>query len=154
MNEELETTNEELQATNEELETMNDELHQRGLALNETNAFLEAVLTSLQAGVIVVDGNLEVRAWNQGARELWGLIPDEVVGRHLFNLDIGLPVEQLRTPIRRVIAGTADDEAVVVPATNRRGRTVECHVGITPLRNADGGVHGAILMMQAKPVAG
>jgi two-component system CheB/CheR fusion protein len=152
-NEELETTNEELQSTNEELETLNDELHQRGLALNSTNAFLDGVLTSLEAGVVVVDGELEVQAWNRGARELWGLAADEVVGRHLFNLDIGLPVEQLRTRIRRVVTGESDAEGALVPATTRRGRAVECQVSITPLRNSDGAPHGAILMMQAEPTA-
>ena len=73
-NEELETTNEELESTNEELETMNDELHQRGIELNTTNAFLEAILASLPAA-IVVDRELRVQAWNDGARELWGLTP-------------------------------------------------------------------------------
>jgi two-component system CheB/CheR fusion protein len=53
-NEELETMNEELQSTNEELETINDELRQRTLDLNEVNSFLESILVSLEAGVVVL----------------------------------------------------------------------------------------------------
>ena len=42
--------NEELQSTNEELETMNDELRHRTLELNEINAFLETILTTIGTG--------------------------------------------------------------------------------------------------------
>jgi two-component system CheB/CheR fusion protein len=147
-NEELETTNEELQSTNEELETMNDELHQRGIDLNTANAFLEAVLTSLDAGVVVVGRELEVTAWNEGARQLWGMSADEVLGRHLLNLDIGLPTEELRNPIRGVLSDGGDPASVVLPATNRRGRAVSVRVTLTPLRS-DGDAEGVIVMMQA-----
>src|SRR5262249_61882443 len=79
-NEELETMNEELQSTNEELETMNDELNDRSLDLNEMNSFLNAILGSIQAGVVVVDRDLVVNAWNEGANDLWGLAGAEVLG--------------------------------------------------------------------------
>jgi two-component system CheB/CheR fusion protein len=151
-NEELETTNEELQSTNEELETMNAELHQRGIELNSANAFLEAVLTSIRAGVVVVDGELRVLTWNSGARDLWGLTQDEVVGQHLLNLDIGLPVDRLRAPIRSVLADGDRQQDVVLHATNRRGRAVVCRVNVAPLGN-DGQNVGAILMMQAEDSA-
>jgi len=148
-NEELETTNEELQATNEELETMNDELHQRGLDLNAANLYLEAILTSLRAAVVVVDGELRVQAWNNGARELWGLTGDEVVGQHFLNLDIGLPVQDLRTPIRKTMAGELDGEPIHLDAINRRGRPVRVAIGLTRLGDGDTNV-GAILMMQSE----
>ena len=95
-NEELQTMNEELTSTNEELETINDELNQRTDELHQTNVFLESILRSLDAAVIVVDREMRVTAWNDGAHELWGLAADEVQGEHFLNLDIGLPVEELR----------------------------------------------------------
>src|SRR5262249_11061514 len=104
-NEELETTNEELQSTNEELETMNEELETtntelrlRSDELNTANAFLASILTGLEVAVVVIDPKLQVLAWNHRAEDLWGLRASEVQGRHLMNLDIGLPVEQLRQP--------------------------------------------------------
>jgi two-component system CheB/CheR fusion protein len=149
-NEELETTVEELQSTNEELETMNDELQERTTELNETNAFLDAVLGSLEAGVVVLNGDLEVEAWNRGARELWGLAADETVGRHFLNLDIGLPTEMLRNPIRSALAmKDGQPEHVRLEAVNRRGRQIDCLVSLTPLRRPDGTNHGVIVMMQA-----
>src|SRR4051794_35139997 len=95
-NEELETMNEELQSTNEELETINEELRQRSRELDEVNAFLETILTSLGVAVIVLDDDLSVRVWNAGSTDLWGVRADEAEGDHLFGLDLGLPVEQLK----------------------------------------------------------
>jgi two-component system CheB/CheR fusion protein len=147
-NEELETMNEELQSTNEELETINDELNLRTDELNQTNSFLESILASLEAGVVVLDAELRVTAWNEGARDLWGLNGEEVQGQHFMNLDIGLPVEKLRTPLRKLLAGAAVEQPILVEATNRRGRTITCRVGVSPLADGHDGLRGVILFME------
>jgi two-component system CheB/CheR fusion protein len=146
-NEELETMNEELQSTNEELETINDELHQRTDELNEVNAFLEAVLGGLTAAVLVLDSELRVQAWNDSARELWGLHSEEVIGQHVLNLDVGFPVDRLRAPLRAVMSGT-EPETELVEAVNRRGRPVQVQVRFAPLVNGDQSPHGSIVMME------
>jgi two-component system CheB/CheR fusion protein len=151
-NEELETMNEELQSTNEELETINDELQQRTDEVNALNAFLEAVLGGLSAGVVVVDTELRVQAWNGAARELWGLRADEVQGRHLLNLDIGLPVDQLRMPVRAALAGEQSD-GLALDAVNRRGQPVRVHLRFAPLSSDGAGVRGAIMMMEVGDAA-
>jgi two-component system CheB/CheR fusion protein len=104
-NEELETMNEELQSTNEELQTTNEQLRQRGDDLNGANSFLESILGGVRTGVIVVDRDLHVIAWNHRSEDLWGLRADEVKGQNLLNLEIGLPTEQLRPQIRSAITG-------------------------------------------------
>jgi two-component system, chemotaxis family, CheB/CheR fusion protein len=147
-NEELETMNEELQSTNDELQTINDELRVRTSELNDANAFLEAILTSLQAGVIVVDRQQHVVVWNRRAEDQWGLRKDEVIGQHLLNIDIGLPTDQLRPFIRTILSGTAQREQADVDAVNRRGRAVRIRVMITPLTGDANGVAGAILVME------
>jgi two-component system CheB/CheR fusion protein len=147
-NEELETMNEELQSTNEELATINDELHQRTDELNELDAFHDAVLGSIQAAVVVVDPELRVTAWNAAARELWGLAPDEVEGKHFLNLDIGLSVEQLAVPIRRVLSGDGTDH-LEIAAVNRRGRAVTCRIDFSALRATDHRARGVIMLMEA-----
>ena len=136
--------NEELQSTNGELETMNDELQQ-------VNSFLESILGSLRAGVVVVDKDLQVTGWNDAAFELWGLRPDEVLGKHLMNLDIGLPVERLCGPVRDLLSGNGQPE-ISVQAVNRRGRGVEVRIELVPLDGPDG-ARGAILMMHAQEEA-
>jgi two-component system CheB/CheR fusion protein len=150
-NEELETMNEELQSTNEELETINDELNQRTVDLNQTNFFLEAILTSLEDGVVVLDRELRVAAWNDGARELWGVTSEEAQGRHFMNLDVGLPLDELRGSLRAALAGEPASP-VVVEATDRLGRTISCRLRITSLNPAAGGPPaGVILFMEAEP---
>jgi two-component system CheB/CheR fusion protein len=148
-NEELETMNEELQSTNEELETMNDELNLRTDEVNEVNAFLDSILGSLGAGVAVLDGELQVRAWNRGAQNLWGLRSEEVLGRHFMNLDIGLPVERLGGELRGVLSQDAGPIDITVPAVDRRGRSIECAVRISPMRDWGDARRGAIVMMNA-----
>jgi two-component system CheB/CheR fusion protein len=163
-NEELETTNEELHSTNEELETMNEELHStndelettnselrlRTVDLDEVNGFLESILGSLGSGVIVLNKQLTVRVWNNVSEELWGLRSDEVAGEHFLNLDIGLPVDQLSQPIRAAMNGEGAVE-VRVPAINRRGRTIECDVRISPLDGAGHGPDGVIVLVDWSP---
>lgn len=128
---------------------MNEELVLRGRELNEVNTFLDAVLSSLDAAVVVVDPELEVQAWNVGARDLWGLTADEAVGKHFLNLDIGLPLDEIRKPIRTALASEEDGMAPLrLQAVNRRGRKLECIVTLTPLADGDGDPHGVIVMMQ------
>jgi two-component system, chemotaxis family, CheB/CheR fusion protein len=148
-NEELETMNEELQSSNEELETMNEELRHRSLELNDMNAFLEAILTTIGLAVAVLDRRQQVQIWNGHSRELWGVTAEEAEGQHLLSLDIGLPSEQLKPIIRASLAGRAEREGIVVPATNRRGRQFQCRVTCLPLGNgSDGAVNGVIVLME------
>src|SRR5262249_29303897 len=145
-NEELETMNEELQSTNEELETINGELRQRTAELDNSNTFLGSILSSLLAGVVVLDRKLEVVIWNYKSEDLWGLRTDEVQGKPLLDLDIGLPVRRLEEPIREVLNGTKLRE-VILEARNRRGKDIQCHVACTPLHDSKKQGQGVVLLM-------
>jgi two-component system CheB/CheR fusion protein len=144
-NEELETMNEELQSTNEELQTINNELSERTTELNRTNIFIVSILKSLQTGIVVIDSSFNISIWNYMVEDLWGLRTDEVIGQSLFSLDIGLPVEQLRSPIRDSLSGKKQFQEMILDATNRRGRQIKCYLAITPLFGIE--IQGAVLMM-------
>ena len=150
-NEELETMNEELQSTNEELETMNDELRERTDETLQANSFLGSVLSGIQQGVVVVDRTLRVLAWSSRTTDLWGLRDDEVEGENLLNLDIGIPVQRLRDPIRRVLAGEGAAE-IELEGHDRRGKPVRVRVEVAPLESLPGadGTYGAILLVSAE----
>ncbi len=150
-NEELETMNEELQSTNEELETINNELRERSAEVTELNQFLGAILGSLQSAVVVLGTEMEIRAWNRQAEDLWGLRSDEVLDQHFLNLDIGFPVEMLRGPIRSLLAGRTERDQLTSRAVNRRGRPIECTVNLTQLVGTDA-ARGVILVMDAAPL--
>jgi two-component system CheB/CheR fusion protein len=160
--EELETTNEELQSTNEELETMNEELQSMNDELHvssesqreqqehyyQLNRFLASVLASLNAGVVAVDDELRVLAWNAKAEDLWGIRADEARGQHLVALDIGLPLEPLRPGLKRQLTDQVAPEVLRLDAVNRRGRSITVQVTLSKLAHPeDDGTTGALLTM-------
>jgi two-component system CheB/CheR fusion protein len=140
--------NEELQSTNDELQAINDELQDRTGQVDEANAFLEAILSGLRAGVVVLAPDLSVRVWNREAHDLWGLRPEETIGQHFLTLDIGLPLEKLAPMIRRALGGEPGPQELALPAVNRRGHRIEVRVLGSPLAGYDGRPGGVILMME------
>jgi two-component system CheB/CheR fusion protein len=153
-NEELETMNEELQSTNDELQSINEMLRERSLELDEVNDFLQSILTSIRSGIAVVDTEMRVLAWNQGVEELWGLRHEEAVGKHLLNLDIGLPMAQLQPAVRSSLQDEEFATTLHVDAVNRRGRQIVLDVRCGSLRSPSGVVQGCILIMDlGEPVA-
>jgi two-component system CheB/CheR fusion protein len=146
--EEVETTNEELQATNEELQAINERFRESGIELNRLNAFLTSILGSVRVGIVVVDHDLKVLLWNSWAENLWGLRAREAQGQSLLELDIGLPIEQLRAPAQASLAGETDHREILVDAANRRGKAIRCHITFTPCLDAGGGPHGLVLLME------
>jgi two-component system CheB/CheR fusion protein len=152
-NEELETMNEELQSMNDELQSSNDELRQRTGEVDELNHFTEAIFTSLLTGVAVVNRDLLVQVWNSRAEDLWGVRRDETVGEHLLNLDIGLPVDQLKPAVRGLLAGSDEDHVQLeLDAVNRRGKPVRIGVTVSRLVTA-GTVAGVIILMDERSPA-
>ena len=132
---------------------MNDELRHRTLELNEMNSFLETILTTIGLAVAVLDSRQYVQIWNGQARELWGVSADEAADQHLFALEIGLPMNQLKQPLRACLSGASQREELLVDAINRRGKPFHCRVVCLPLGggDGDGAVSGVIILME--PVA-
>ncbi|KAB8335042.1 PAS domain-containing protein [Scytonema tolypothrichoides VB-61278] len=149
-NEELETMNEELQSTNEELQTINEELRQRSDELNRVNGFLESILTSLRVGVVVLSPDLHILIWNRKAEDLWGLRFDEVFSKHFMTLDIGLPLEPLRQPMRTILIGDSEHYEVLLDARNRRGKAIQCQVICNPLLGSGSDIQGVIVLMEER----
>jgi two-component system CheB/CheR fusion protein len=148
-NEELETMNEELQSANDEMQTTNEELRDRTIEITDLNAFMESILSSLEAAVIVLDRDLVVQAWTPQAQELWGLRHSETVGHHLLNLDSGLPTAELHRWLRSVITG--QQSAIVgrsLRAVNRRGRSIDLRITVTALQGKSEQPAGALVLME------
>jgi two-component system, chemotaxis family, CheB/CheR fusion protein len=148
-NEELETMNEELQSANDELQSTNEELRDRTIEITDLNAFMESILGSVGAAMIVLDRDLIVQVWTRQAHELWGLRADETVGQHLLNLDSGLPTAELHPWLRAVITG--QQPAVLgrrMWAVNRRGRHVHLRVTVTALQTNSDHPAGALILME------
>jgi two-component system, chemotaxis family, CheB/CheR fusion protein len=143
--EELETMNEELQSTNEELQTLNEELRQRSDTLNDANTFLSTVLQRLRCGIVVLDADLGIKAWNQTMEELWGVSSKDAVGKSVLGLDIGIPVDKLRSELREIAGGGTEGRERMLDCVNRRGKSLRCRCSVQPLR--DGSFSGAMLIV-------
>jgi two-component system CheB/CheR fusion protein len=144
--------NEELQSMNDELQFSNEALRDHQEEVERLNRFMAAVLGSMHSGVAVVDADMRILAWNSRAEDLWGVRTDEAVGAHLMNLDIGLPVEQLRQPLRSQLASHEAEPAVLVlDAVNRRGRALQVQVTLTHIRDHGDATPAAMLMMEVVP---
>lgn len=147
-NEELQTMNEELTSTNDELEAMNEEQRHHTEELDRLNLFLEGILGNLGVGVAVVDRENKIQLWNGNSQDLWGLRPDEVEGADLLELDIGLPVADLREPLEDAVSAGAKSTDLTLDAVNRRGRAFRCEVRVMPLFSASQGLFGGIVLMR------
>src|SRR5688572_6013030 len=157
-NEELETTNEELQSTNEELETtveelqaantelaaLNSELEGRTAALNRLDAFHRSLLNSLEQGIVVLDRDGVVTAWNHVAERMWGLRADQAVNRPFFTLPIGEAGERARTAFDGALATAQPTAARRVPYTSPGGAARRGTLRMIPLRSVAGEVLGVI----------
>jgi two-component system CheB/CheR fusion protein len=107
-------------------------------------------MAGLRDGVVVLDDELMVRAWNDEAEDLWGLRSEEARGQHFLGLDIGLPMDQIKLLLRAVLTGEADTASrrLDVPAVNRRGKKIVVRVSANPLADPSQRHQGLILMME------
>jgi two-component system CheB/CheR fusion protein len=161
-NEELETTNEELQSSNEELETINEELRSTNEALSAANdamqsqaetaaeqrSYLQSILRSINAGIVVLDAERRVHSWNRWSENAWGLRAEEALGQPFLGLDIGLPIARLAESIARVIEAAEDRIEQRLQGVNRRGRNIVCRVRLSPLLDDSRAVRGVVLIME------
>ena len=135
---------------NDELQFSNDALRDRQDEVDRLNMFNSAVLGSMNSGVAVVDHELKVLAWNARSEDLWGVRTDEALGDHLLNLDIGLPLEKLRQPMRQHIAEELDEtQTFVLDAVNRRGRQIRVRTNLTLIRDHGGASPALMLIMES-----
>ncbi len=96
---------------------------------------------------MVLDRDFVILIWSPKAEDLWGLRGDEARGRNLLSLDFGLPVERLKPAMRSCLSGEVTYQDITMEATNRRGKTIPCHITCTPMTGGDG-VSGVILIME------
>ena len=109
---------------------------------------LLTMLNSCSAGVVVVNSKLHVMAWSNRAEDLWGLRAEEVKGQSLLGLDIGLPLDELRQPLRTILAGDGRRFAAVLDARNRRGKIIKCRITLSPLGATGQPPDGVIVLME------
>src|ERR1700674_5552544 len=109
----------------------------RAREVQRLNTLLLAITGNIEVGAAVLDKTMHVQVWNERAVDLWGVRSDEVIGKSFFDLDIGLPSEQLGALIRGGAGGSPIHDELVVTATTRKGRRIRCRVIAHALGNGD-----------------
>lgn len=87
LNEELETSKEELQSTNEELIVVNQELINLNEHLTEAKEYAEAIISTINEPLLVLDKNLRVKTVNQSYYTAFRIQPSQVEGKLIYELD-------------------------------------------------------------------
>lgn len=101
-NEELTTSKEELQSLNEELMTVNAELQTKIDELARSNTDLRTLFESTEIATILLDNDLNVKRFTQGARKIINLIQTDT-GRPITHLVSNLEDEEWTDDVREVL---------------------------------------------------
>jgi PAS domain S-box-containing protein len=101
------------------------------------------LLETTSDAIFVVDRDLRLRAWNRGAEQLFGWTRDEVLGNVLPTIPPDRMIEALR--LRRLVMQQGQTvSSFEAESQTRDGRRVASLMSISPVRNEDGVVVGAV----------
>lgn len=115
-NEELQSTNEELQSLNEELYTINSEYQQKLQEITAINNDFDALINSVDVGIIFLDDQLLVRRFSPAATKHINLLPGDV-GRPLHHIAHNLKMPNFLDCIAQV-AATGKPFSADIPTQN------------------------------------
>jgi PAS domain S-box-containing protein len=126
-------------------------MHRMDQSLREQEAWLQTILTSIGDGVIATDADGRIRFLNQAAQGLTGWHNETAVGKELsevFRVEDEDQPGISDDPVRRVsqeqlsCATTASARLL----TTKVGAKTTIEYGAGPIRGADGGVNGVVVV--------
>ena len=114
----------------------------------ELERYIRGVVASLREGVVALDAQGRVAAWNDAMMERYGLSPSAAVGRDLAECVPAYGREEVAGPLRRLLAGDAGTFTVeaIEHETAAGSRVIE-NLKCSLLRQA-GRVAGAVLLVE------
>lgn len=86
LNEELETSKEEIESSNEELTVSNRELLARNQEVEEIYAYHEAILSTIQEPMLILDKDVHIQTANQSFYKTFRVSEEESIGISLYKL--------------------------------------------------------------------
>ncbi len=125
-----------------------DELARLGRAAEAREAFIRNVIESLRDGLVVLDREGRVAAWNRAAEAICGISTREAIGRPYLALWPAGDRERLADALRRLLGSEAEAftlDAVEHEATG--GRRMVLNLKGSPLRQSEGAA-GAVLLIE------
>jgi PAS domain S-box-containing protein len=115
---------------------------------HERERFIRSVVESLGEGLIVLDREGRVTAWNRALETRYDVLASEVLGRSLFEINPALKGEMLVGPLEQLLRGELEQFALeaMEHQTLRKGRAT-LNITATLLRHR-GQPAGAVLLIE------
>ncbi len=115
-------------------------------ALRERTAILEAVFNSLSEGVLAIDARERVIAMSRSAERLTGYAEAEVLGK--VCRDVFQTGPDTECPFQAMIRSGRGFYQKEMVLRGKGGRALHVAVSATPLRDADGKLEGAVVVLR------
>ena len=135
----------ELHRLNRELEQTNRQLEQRIAEISEIKEYLNCVLDSVTNGVVAVDLDGRITAFNEGAEHMTGHTAAVALGREfaaVFGVPFGLDLRRDPT------AGAAETRYITAELLDVQGRPVPVRENTSLMHDAEGRVIGAVKVFE------
>jgi PAS domain S-box-containing protein len=126
------------------LDRSEERRHSAERVLRESSEFNTQIVASAQEGIVVVDEHRRCVLWNPFMERLTGIRAQDVVGKPL-NEATSFGVLSELDSMERALAG--DHVEGDVERSDPYGNSAWLLVTHTPLKNADGGIRGAIIII-------
>jgi PAS domain S-box-containing protein len=125
------------------------ELQLKADELGRMRSFNESILESLDVGLVVVDGGDRVVRWNRALEGMFGLPPEEAIGRSLAELFDASFVESIGAARRQAPSGASLYRLSLTPRASRPDGRMLVNVTTVPLRRfASGeGAAGTVIII-------
>jgi len=133
----LRQKNEELAGAEEELRTQLEEIISIQQMLEETNEYLENLITHANAPIIVWDRDLRITTFNDAFGRLTGIPPEQAIGSQIELLFPEERREESMDLIKRAMAGEMWD-VVEIPILNQSGEVRTVLWNSANIRSSDG----------------
>lgn len=106
----------------------------------EANALLASVVRSSNDAIVSADGLKRIRTWNQGAQDLYGYTPAEVVGGPLSLLEPDDASGEINRIADIVLRG--DNVSFEALRRHKDGQAIAVQISSSPMRSPDGAIIG------------
>lgn len=122
------------------------ERKQADAELRATNARLSAILQASPSGIIVLDMDRVVQLWNPSAEQIFGYKAEEVLGKHVPDLQV--PGDLDYVPLHERIFAGERLNTVETQRKHRSGRAIDVSVSTAPLFDSDGQLTGVVALVR------
>ncbi len=110
---------------------------------NTSREFLENLLNSLEGGVLAVDRDMRITAFNRAAEEITGLKREEVLNKECRQILKGELCED-ECPMKKAMKTGEPVYSYEITITNKAGEKIPVNVSTSALRSGSGEIIGAV----------